>query len=461
MILPCIIDIVPNCGSPPAILLRESYREGSKVKKRTLANLSQLTLVQAQAIRHILKGQVPSSWAEALEVTRSRHHGHVQAVLETMKRLGFERLIAAQPSHHRNLVVAMVAARILAPDSKLATTRFWRSTTLPELLEVVDAGEDELYKAMDWLLERQPGIEKKLAARHLEEEGLVLYDLSSSYFEGTCCPLAAYGYNRDGKAGKLQVNWGLLTNGRGCPVALSVFEGDTADSKTLLAQVEKVQKEFGIKELVLVGDRGMISQKQIEQLKERTGIDWITALRSGAIAKLVKQEVLQPGLFDEHNLFEFSHPDYPSERLMACRNAALAALRAHKRQALLEATIKELDKVKGMVAQGRLKGEDKIGLRVGKVINTYKVAKHVVLDITESSFAYRIDEQRVKEEAALDGLYVIRTSLPQERLSAPDTVRSYKLLSQVEQAFRSFKSIDPHRSLKSTATSKNGRKLSS
>jgi transposase len=336
----------------------------------------------------------------------------------------------------------MVAARIIAPHTKLATTRWWHTTTLAEEFEVADADEDDLYAAMDWLLERQGAIEKKLAARHLGEGSLVLYDLSSSYFEGITCPLAKFGHNRDGKKGKLQVNYGLLTERRGCPVAVSVHEGNTNDPKTLMPQVDKVKKDFGIQTLVLAGDRGMISQKAIDELKEQDGIAWITALKTGQIRALVEGGQLQLGLFDEKNLFELSHPDFPSERLIACRNPELAKLRSHKRQSLLEATEKELEKVKGMVERRRLSGRDEIGVRVGKVVNKYKVAKHFALDIEEHRFAFHRLEDSISSEAALDGIYVIRTSVAKKQMTAADCVRNYKSLAEVERAFRSMKTID-------------------
>ena len=436
------IATIPNRGSPPAILLREGYREGGKVRTRTLANLSKLPPEAVAALRQVLKGEKLIKADNAFEAISSRHHGHVQAVLDAMRRLGFAQLIASRPSPQRNLVVAMVAARILEPASKLGTTRWWNLTTLPALLGVSDADEEDLYKAMDWLLERQPFIEKKLAARHLHQDGMALYDLSSSYFEGRCCPLAALGHNRDGKKGKLQVNYGLLTDPRGIPVAVSVFKGNAGDPTTLLPQVDKVRKDFGIERFVLVGDRGMIAQKQIDALRKLDGIDWVAALRSGAIRKLLDGGTLQLGLFDERNLFELTHPDFPDERLVACRNPELANRRAHKRTSLLEATAKELAKVRRMVERGRLRGQDDIGVRVGKVINKYKVAKHFKLIIEETRFDFEIDPDKVAAEAALDGIYVLRTSLPVERMSAEETVRSYKRLTQVERAFRSFKTMD-------------------
>jgi hypothetical protein len=436
------IDVVPNRHSPPTVLLRESYREGARVRKRTLANLSALSTAQVEAIRRTLRGETLVPLADLFDIVRSQHHGHVQAIRTAMTQLGFESLIASRPSRERDRVVAMVTARILEPASKLATTRWWHTTTLPDACGVTDADEDDLYAALDWLITRQTHIEKKLAARHLKQGGFVLYDLSSSYFEGTTSPLAARGYNRDGKIGKLQVNYGLLTDPRGCPVAVSVFNGNTGDPTTVMPQLEKLQKTFAIEQLVLVGDRGMISQKQITALKQREGLEWITALRTGAIRKLVDGGHLQLGLFDERNLFEVTHPDFPGERLVACRNPQLALLRAHKRQSLLDATARELEKVRGMIARGTIHGTDAIGVRVGKVVDKYKMAKHLVLEIREAGFDFHRDEDKVSAEAALDGLYVVRTSVPVSRLATDDVVRSYKMLSQVERAFRSLKTVD-------------------
>jgi transposase len=436
------IDTVPNRNSPPTVLLRESYREGTHVRKRTLANLSALSAEQVDAIRRTLRGETLVSLADLFEIVHSHHHGHVQAIRTAMQQLGFESVIASRPSRERDLIVAMVMARIIEPTSKLATTRWWHTTTLPAICGVTDADEDDLYAALDWLITRQAHIEKKLAARHLHQGGFVLYDLSSSYFEGTTCPLAALGYNRDGKRGKLQVNYGLLTDPRGCPVAVSVFKGNTGDPTTLMPQVEKLQKTFAIDQLILVGDRGMISQKQINALTQRAGLDWITALRTGALRTLVDGGHLQLGLFDQRNLFEVTHPDFPGERLVACRNPQLALLRAHKRQSLLDATARELEHVRGMIARGRINGKAAIGVRIGKVVDKYKMSKHLVLDIREDGFDVHLDDDQVSAEAALDGIYVIRTSVPAQRLAADDVVRSYKMLSQVERAFRSLKTID-------------------
>ncbi len=363
------IATIPNRNSPPAILLRESYREKGKVKNRTLANLSSLPPQSIDVLRRSLKGENLVS-TDALEIVEdgSPAHGHVDAVMTAMRRLGFSRLICSRRSRQRDLVVAMVAARILEPKSKLATTLWWADTTLPEILEVSDADEDDLYDAMDWLLERQNRIENKLASRHLENNALALYDLTSSYFEGQTCPLAALGHNRDGKKGKLQVNYGLLTNGKGIPVAVSVFEGNTGDPKTLMPQVEKMRDAFGIEQFVMVGDRGMLTQKQVDALHDIDGVDWIGALRPEAIKKLATNGAIQMGLFDERNLFEIKHPDFPDERLIACRNAELAHRRGIKRESLLKATVKELDKVRGMVRRGRLSGKKEIGARAHAIL---------------------------------------------------------------------------------------------
>jgi transposase len=438
------IDGVPNRTSRPTYLLRESYREGKKVRKRTLANLSALSDEQIDAIRAVLSGQTVRPVEELWQTTRSRSHGAVQAVRVAMHKLGFESLIASRASPERDVVCAMVAARIISPHTKLATTRWWHTTTLAEEYGVAQADETHLYAAMDWLLERQGAIQKKLAARHLCEGALALYDLSSSYFEGTCCPLAKIGYSRDGKRNTPQVNYGLLTTRAGCPVAISVYEGNTADASTLMPQVHQLREEFGLERLVLVGDRGMISHKAIDTLRSLDGLAWITALKSSQIRGLVQGGMLQLGLFDERNLFEFSHPDFPGERLMACRNVDLGKLRGHKREALLQATEKELEKVRTRIENGSLAGRDKIGVRVGKVLNKYKVGKHFALTIEESGFEFQRLEQQIAAEAALDGLYVIRTSIPKKQMSSAEAVRSYKALAEVERAFRSMKTIDLH-----------------
>lgn len=423
-------------------LLRRSYREDGKVKNETLGNLSHLPDALIDIIRRSLQGEsfVPAS--AAFEIVRSRPHGHVQAVWLAMQRLGLASVIASTPSRQRDLVLAMVASRIVHPHTKLATSRLWHCSTLAEDFGVVDADEDDLYEAMDWLLARQDAIERKLAARHLREGSLVLYDLSSSYFEGSTCPLAKRGYSRDGRAGTLQVNYGLLTDARGCPVAVSVFEGNTADSLTFLPAVQQVRQRFGVSQVVMVGDRGMVSQKAIDELRGQGGIDWITALKSVSIRSLVEQGHLQLGLFDQRNLAEITSPEYPGERLVACRNDALAKLRAHKRQSLLEATEALLDSVKASVDAGRLAGKDRIGVQVGKLINRHKVAKHFELTIDDAALSWSRRQHAIDAEAALDGLYVIRTSLPAQSMDAADCVRNYKALSNVERAFRSLKTVD-------------------
>lgn len=387
------IATIPNRNSPPAILLRESYREKGKVKNRTLANLSSLPPQCIDVLRRSLKGESLVS-TDAFEIVEdgSPAHGHVDAVMTAMRRLDFSRLICSRRSRQRDLVVAMVAARILEPKSKLATTLWWADTTLPETLDVSDTDEEDLYDAMDWLLERQNRIENKLAGRHLKNNALALYDLTSSYFEGQTCPLAALGHNRDGKKGKLQVNYGLLTNRKGIPVAVSVFKGNTGDPKTLMPQVEKMRDAFGIEQFVMVGDRGMLTQKQVDALHDIDGVDWIGALRPEAIKKLATNGAIQMGLFDERNLFEVKHPDFPGERLIACRNAELAHRRVIKRESLLKATVKELDKVRGMVRRGRLTGRKEIGARAHGVLKKYRIGKHFDLDIREDGFNYKVNE---------------------------------------------------------------------
>ncbi len=423
-------------------LLRRSYREDGKVKNETLGNLSHLPEALIDIIRRSLQGETFVPVSQAFEVVRSRAHGHVQAVALAMQRLGLASVIASQPSRERDLVLAMVAARIVQPDTKLATCRRWHCSSLAEDFGVTDATEDDLYAAMDWLLARQDAIEHKLATRHLREDALVLYDLSSSYFEGSTCPLAKRGYSRDGRPGTLQVNYGLLTDARGCPVAVSVFEGNTSDSLTFLPAVQRVRERFGLQQVVMVGDRGMVSQKAIDELRGQGGSDWITALKSVSIRGLVEQGHLQLGLFDQRNLAEITSPEYPGERLVACRNDALAQLRAHKRESLLQATEALLAQVLASVQAGRLTGQDKIGVQVGRVINRHKVAKHFELSIGEATLGWARRQDVIAAEAALDGLYVIRTSLEAQRMDAPSCVRSYKALSNVERAFRSLKTMD-------------------
>jgi hypothetical protein len=423
-------------------LLRRSYREDGKVKNETLGNLSHLPDALIEIIRRSLQGETFVPLASAFEITRSRPHGHVQAVSAAMDRLDIASLLSSKPCAERERVLAMIASRIVAPHSKLATSRWWHCTTLAEEFGVVDATEDDLYAAMDWLLGRQDAVQKKLASRHLRDGGLVLYDLSSSYFEGSHCPLAKRGYNRDGKTGKLQVNYGLLTDPRGCPVAVSVHEGNTSDSTTFMPAVHKLRDDFGIEQMVMVGDRGMVSSKAIDELRESDGVGWITALKSVSIRALVEQGHLQLGLFDQRNLVELASPDYPGERLVACRNDALAKLRAHKREELLAATEASLAKVLERVHAGKLQGADAIGLRVGRIINQYKVAKHFELTITDIALSWTRKLEDIAAEAALDGLYIIRTSVSDEQMDAASCVRNYKSLANVERAFRSIKTID-------------------
>jgi transposase len=423
-------------------LLRRSYREGASVKNETLGNLSHLPESLIEIIRRSLQGETFVASGEAFEIAASRPHGHVQAVAAAMQRLGFASVLGSKPSREREVVLAMVAARIIAPHTKLATTRWWHTTTLASDFGVSEANEDDLYAAMDWLLARQDTIQKKLAARHLSDGGLVLYDLTSSYFEGTTCPLAKLGHNRDGRKGLLQVNYGLLTDARGCPVAVSVHEGNVADSATLLPEVQRLREQFGIEQLVMVGDRGMIGHATIAELREMNGIGWITALKNASIRALVEHGQLQLGLFDERNLIELSSPEYPGERLVACRNPQLAKLRAIKREELLMATEKNLRAIKERVDAGRLKGADAIGLRVGKVVNQYKVAKHFELAIGDQSLTFARKHDAIAAEAALDGIYIIRTSVDATHMDSADCVRNYKALANVERAFRSLKTVD-------------------
>jgi len=436
------IDVVPNRNSRPAYLLRESYREGKRVRKRTLANLSALPEDQIDGIRAILRGETVRPVGELFEAVASKACGHVQAVHVAMQKLGMARLLGGSSCPQRDRVLAMIAARVLSPDTKLATTRRWHQSTLADTFGVADAQVEDLYAAMDWLLERQEAIQKRLAARHLHAGAMVLYDLSSSYLEGRHCPLAQRGYSRDGKKGKLQVNYGLLTDRRGCPVAVSVYPGNTADAATLMPEVSRLRQTFGLGEVVLVGDRGMISKAHIEHLRQLEGLSWITALKSVSIRKLVQDQTVQLDLFDERNLFEVHHPDYPGERLIACRNPALAEHRAAKREALLQATEIQLGKIRERVDKGRLQGADQIGVAVGKVLDRYKVGKHFVLEIEAGRFLFQRHAERIHQEAALDGLYVLRTSVNAEEMDASDCVRNYKALAQVERAFRSLKTMD-------------------
>jgi transposase len=438
---------VPHRGSPPAVLLRESYREAGQVKTRTLANLSRWPEHKVQRLQRALKG-VPTvaDLSEAFEIARSLPHGHVAAVLGSARQLGIEELIDPAPSRRRDLVVAMLVAAVIDPGSKLATARGLRTETatssLGQLLGVLSCDEDDLYAAMDWVLERKDGIENALAARHLANGTLVLYDVSSAAFEGRTCPLGKIGHARDGVKGRLQIVYGLLCSTAGVPIAIEVFDGNTADPKTLTAQIEKLKTRFGLSRVALVGDRGMLTSARIEKEVRPAHLDWISALRAPQIKTLVEAGALQLSLFDEQNLFEITHPDYPGERLVCCHNPALADERARKRTELLAATEDELAKIDAATARSRrpLRGKDKIALRVGTVRNKFKMAKHFDFEITDDSFTFTRKTDQIDAEAALDGIYVLRTSLPGHSLGRDDVVLRYKGLEDVERFFRTMNS---------------------
>ena len=444
------IERVKNRNSPPAILLRESYRQDGKVLKRTIANLSKWPDDLVEGLQVLLHGGIAiHSLQDAFDIIRSLPHGHVAAVLGTLRTLGLDSIIDHKDTIERRLAIAMIVARILFPGSKLATARgLSEQTAASSLHEELGLGafdEDDLYKAMDWLLERQEHIEKTLADKHLEEGSLVLYDVTSTYFEGHCCPLGQRGFSEDDKGNHLQIVFGLLCNAEGCPVAVEVFEGNTGDARTLTSQIQKVRERFGLKRVIWVGDRGTITEARInEEMKSVEGLQWITALRTSAIRVMVEDGALQLSLFDERDMAEILHPDYPGERLIACRNPLMADRRAHKRQELLVATERELDKIVQATNRTKqpLRGKDAIGLRVGKIIGKYKMGKHFDLAISEEGFSYQRNEDKITQEAALDGIYVIRTSVPAEIMDAKTTVETYKKLSDVERAFRSYKTVD-------------------
>jgi len=444
------IESVPNRNSPPAVLLRESYRENGKVKKRTLANLTHWPEDKLAGLRLVLKSKGVVAAEEAFDIERSLPHGHVAAVLGTLRQLGLDKAIGSRRSRQRDLVAAMIAERVLSPRSKLATARGLNEETardsLGKALSLGDVDEDELYDAMDWLLERQDKLEAKLAARHLQDGTLALFDATSTYFEGRTCPLGKLGHPKaDGKKGRLQIVIGLLCARDGCPVAVEVFAGNTSDPKTVAPQVKKLRERFGLKRVVLVGDRGMITQARIdEDLRPAGGVEWITALRSPAILKLVKKGAFQLSLFDERDLAEIRDEDFPGERLVVCRNPLLADERRRKREDLLEATECELDKIADRTTRTKrpLQGKAEIGLAVGKVLGRFKMAKHFKLQIEEERFSYQRDLANIESEAQLDGIYVLRTSVPEAEMGAEETVRAYKGLSAVECAFRSMKTVD-------------------
>ena len=437
------VERIPNRGSPPAVLLRHAWREAGKIRKRTLANLSDWAEDRVESLRRVLRGETLVSPQDVFAVESSVPHGHVEAVLGTIGKLGLASLISSKPSRERDLVVAMVAERLIAPGSKLATTRLWNDSTLAAELSVEDADVDELYRALDWLLRRQHRIEAKLAARHLEEGAVVLYDASTSYYEGRTCSLARFGHDRDGK--KLPVIlYGLLTDQVGRPVAVEVYPGNTGDPATVGDQVEKLRERFSLSRMVIVGDRGMLTQAQIEKLKQYPGLGWISSLRSPAIRSLVESGHLQRSLFDETDLAEIRAPQFPGERLIVCFNPFLAAERGRKREALLQATQKALGRLEAEVKR-RTKtplGKAEIGVKAGRVLGRFKMGKHFTLTITDGAFAWSRREESIRREADLDGIYVVRTSEPKERLSAPDAVRTYKSLALVERAFRCLKGVD-------------------
>ena len=448
------VATVPNRNSPPAILLRESFRQNGKVKSRTLANISHLRPQQIQALRSSLAGKLSAPAAplpDSFSISRSLPHGHVAAVLGCLRDLQLDSILDPLPSRPRDLVIAMIADRILDPASKLATARGLHADTLHhslgELLHLDSADESELYQAMDWLLPRQSRIEQELAKRQLSGGGLVLYDLTSTYFEGRHCPLAKLGHSRDDKSGKPQIVFGLLTNDQGCPVAVEVFAGNTADPKTVASQVATLRTRFGVSDVILVGDRGMLTSARIrEDLPPAHGIQWISALRATQIQKLAKSGQLQMSLFDKTDLVEIAHPDFPGERLIACYNPLLAEERARKRPDLLAATEKQLEKIAVATRRARrpLRGKQNIGLRAGKILNRYKMGKHFQLHIEEDAFRYQRKTANIEREESLDGIYVIRTNVKKVTLSSQQVVASYKSLSSVERAFRSLKTVDLH-----------------
>lgn len=446
------IERVPNRNSPPAVLLRESYREGIRVKKRTLANLSSLPEDIIDNIKLVLKGakvSITEAIPDNFEVIRSLPHGHVMVILEMIKKLALDKIIGQRPSRIRNLVVAMIIARIINPKSKLATARGFNrqtcSNSLGEILNLGKADEDELYEALDWLLNKKEKIENKLASLHLESGALVLYDVTSTYLEGKRCELGKYGYNRDKKKGKIQIVFGLLCDKNGCPISVEVFEGNTSDSSTLSGQIEKVRKRFNIKNVVWVTDRGILTSSKINELvKPVQGLDFISGLTKVSIKKLAEVEAIQLGLFDEFNLVEFESEDYPSERLIACRNPLIAEKNQKQRETLLKIAEEQFELIIQATKREKraLKGADKIALRVGKVLNKYKINKYYNLEITELGFTYQRKQEVIAQEIALDGVYILRTSVDKTLMDGVEVVKAYKSLSTVEEAFRCYKSID-------------------
>jgi len=444
------VAVVPNRNSPPAILLRESYRENGKVKNRTLANLSKWSPEKIDNLKRVLKGERLVSVDEAFDIVRSLPHGHVAAVRGTLRKLGVHKLLGARWSRNRDLVEAMIVARILAPCSKLATTRELdggtAASTLGEELELGDVDVHEFYGALDWLHSRQKPIEAKLAARHLEEGGLALYDLSATYFEGRTCSLAKLGYPRGSKKGKLQVNFGLLCEPEGRPISVHVYPGNTGDPSTVVDQVHKIQNDFGLRSVVLVGDRGMLTAARIREDLEPKGMQWVTSLRAPQIRQLVEGDAFQLSLFDEQDLAEITHTSFPGERLIVCKNPLLADERKRKRNAMLDSTEIKLEKLRAATQRKRrpLMGKDKIGVRVGRVLAGSKMGKHFQLTIEENSFSFTRDVDNIEREARLDGIYILRTNVPAEKLCSEEVVVAYKKLHYVERAFRCTKTVDLH-----------------
>lgn len=446
------VERIPNRNSPPAILLRESYRDGDKFKKRTLANLSSWPAAKVEALRRVLRDEaVAPTDHRALTVLRSLPHGHVAAALGTLRKLGLERILSQggrQPRRAVALCLAMIVARLIDPASKLATARGLDDDTatcsLGQVLKLGAVDEQELYEALDWLVGQQGRIEQALARRHLQHGTLVLYDVTSTYFEGRTCPLAKLGYSRDGKRNKLQIVFGLMCTAEGCPVAVEVFEGNVGDPSTLQSQISKLKQRFGLERVGLIGDRGLITQARLEETIKPAGLSFITALRAPAIRSLAEAGTIQLSLFDERDLAEVSSPDYPGERLIVCRNPLLAEERARKRRELLDATEQDLLDIQARVRRAKrpLRGQDKIALAVGAAINHYKVAKHFAVTITDDDLTFERKSEQIDAEAMLDGVYVLRTDLEPAALDASATVRAYKGLAMVERAFRSLKTVD-------------------
>ncbi|HSC00498.1 MAG TPA: IS1634 family transposase [Gemmatimonadales bacterium] len=443
------IDIVPNRGSPPAVLLRESYREGNRIRKRTLANLSKLPPDQVELLRAVLRGEPLVPAGVGLEIVRALPHGHVLAALGMARRTKLDRLLPRAAARRAQLALALIVARLIDPASKLATARALDATTAPHSLgATLGLGRvtaKEVYATLDWLGAAQEAVEAALARRHLSAGTLLLYDVTSTYLEGRCCALARHGYSRDGRRDKLQIIVGLMCTAEGCPLAVEVFEGDTGDPATLAAQIEKLKRRFGPRRIVLVGDRGMITSARIAEDLTPAGLDWITALRAPAIQRLAAEAgPLQLSLFDQRDLAEIESPDYPGERLIVCRNPALGAERGRKRAELLDATEQALSRIQARVRRARqpLRGADKIGQAVGAVLGRRKVAKHFRIAVTDDDLSFARDRAQIAAEAALDGVYVLRTNVPADSLSTADTVRAYKSLARIERAFRSLKTVD-------------------